>query len=287
MDRYTRSSDRGRLGLGSSLGGGVGAVARYSLGLWVVARLGAAFPFHTLLIKCDRQPGDWGAGGRANRALSGGPRLAATARGRLSWGLHHLLKLKLYVRGARLSGAGRLASGRLVRAGQQWLGPPCDVRRRRGGPHNVAVSAQPTLEEVLRMDLTGTGTRVRIYFGERDHYHDQACAGHFLATGDAECASRLASACPRSGSSCGTCMSSAPRNGRQPQTCPQSRTIPSTRSVRPSATQPRCSTSTSNVASVAGPARIGVPMGTARQRRSWHGAAGRSRRCGAAGQSRR
>jgi len=32
------------------LGGGVGAVSRYVVGLWVVGRLGAAFPFHTLLV---------------------------------------------------------------------------------------------------------------------------------------------------------------------------------------------------------------------------------------------
>jgi CrcB protein len=33
-----------------ALGGGLGASARYVLGGWVVARLGGAFPFHTLLI---------------------------------------------------------------------------------------------------------------------------------------------------------------------------------------------------------------------------------------------
>ena len=33
-----------------ALGGGAGAVARYSLGAWVIARVGASFPFHTLLI---------------------------------------------------------------------------------------------------------------------------------------------------------------------------------------------------------------------------------------------
>jgi fluoride exporter len=33
-----------------ALGGAVGACARYGLGAWVVARVGAAFPFHTLLI---------------------------------------------------------------------------------------------------------------------------------------------------------------------------------------------------------------------------------------------
>jgi fluoride exporter len=33
-----------------ALGGGLGATARYLLGGWVVARLGGAFPFHTLLI---------------------------------------------------------------------------------------------------------------------------------------------------------------------------------------------------------------------------------------------
>jgi fluoride exporter len=33
-----------------ALGGGLGACARYLLGGWVVARLGGAFPFHTLLI---------------------------------------------------------------------------------------------------------------------------------------------------------------------------------------------------------------------------------------------
>ncbi len=32
------------------LGGGVGAIVRYGLGLWIVGRLGPAFPFHTLLI---------------------------------------------------------------------------------------------------------------------------------------------------------------------------------------------------------------------------------------------
>jgi CrcB protein len=32
------------------LGGFLGANARYALGLWVVNRLGAGFPFHTLLI---------------------------------------------------------------------------------------------------------------------------------------------------------------------------------------------------------------------------------------------
>jgi CrcB protein len=33
-----------------ALGGGLGATTRYLLGGWVVARLGSAFPFHTLLI---------------------------------------------------------------------------------------------------------------------------------------------------------------------------------------------------------------------------------------------
>lgn len=33
-----------------ALGGGLGASARYALGAWIVARLGGAFPFHTLLI---------------------------------------------------------------------------------------------------------------------------------------------------------------------------------------------------------------------------------------------
>ena len=33
-----------------ALGGGLGASMRYLLGGWVVARLGGAFPFHTLLI---------------------------------------------------------------------------------------------------------------------------------------------------------------------------------------------------------------------------------------------
>jgi fluoride exporter len=32
------------------LGGGLGAVARYALGAWIVARAGAAFPLHTLAI---------------------------------------------------------------------------------------------------------------------------------------------------------------------------------------------------------------------------------------------
>ena len=32
------------------LGGFAGAAARYGLGLWVIARLGSGFPFHTLLI---------------------------------------------------------------------------------------------------------------------------------------------------------------------------------------------------------------------------------------------
>jgi fluoride exporter len=33
-----------------AFGGAVGASARYGLGAWIVARVGAAFPFHTLLI---------------------------------------------------------------------------------------------------------------------------------------------------------------------------------------------------------------------------------------------
>jgi CrcB protein len=33
-----------------AIGGGVGAVARYGLGLWIVGRLGPGFPFHTLII---------------------------------------------------------------------------------------------------------------------------------------------------------------------------------------------------------------------------------------------
>ncbi len=33
-----------------AVGGGLGAVTRYGVGLWVVGRLGAGFPFHTLLI---------------------------------------------------------------------------------------------------------------------------------------------------------------------------------------------------------------------------------------------
>ncbi|MBI3967160.1 MAG: fluoride efflux transporter CrcB [Chloroflexi bacterium] len=32
------------------LGGGIGAIARYALGVWIVSRVGAAFPWHTLLI---------------------------------------------------------------------------------------------------------------------------------------------------------------------------------------------------------------------------------------------
>ena len=32
------------------LGGGLGAVARYALGAWIVHRAGAAFPLHTLVI---------------------------------------------------------------------------------------------------------------------------------------------------------------------------------------------------------------------------------------------
>ena len=31
-------------------GGGLGALARYALGIWIVRRAGTAFPFHTLLI---------------------------------------------------------------------------------------------------------------------------------------------------------------------------------------------------------------------------------------------
>jgi fluoride exporter len=33
-----------------ALGGALGASTRYGIGAWVVARLGAGFPFHTLLI---------------------------------------------------------------------------------------------------------------------------------------------------------------------------------------------------------------------------------------------
>lgn len=32
------------------VGGGLGAIARYLLGVWLVARVGSTFPFHTLVI---------------------------------------------------------------------------------------------------------------------------------------------------------------------------------------------------------------------------------------------